>query len=838
MSVVLQPGDEDEYACFAVFDKDTKKLLYSKYNFNYAQYATDFSLSYENTHVKKRLLFFDFLKRNASDLRYAFTVKEELKQYFNTDDSEYMNQMQQYFDNYGYVLWDFNYISVGTFVNFTTILENEFSFINYDYETQISSILEFMYYDELDNIYTRYNFNFDAYSQGLNVFGSKLCIFSDFLLRMKFLSGNAGSFIGYNNIPENFRQYFDKSNNVGLRKYLSDYGIFSPYRNIKKNPSNINYEEYIKIINDKYAPLNIDSDVDAKIYFYKYGQFQQDIIPFNPSVTGKIDELRKSVCEVFQSQTKCSGFLFRGISQYDVVDGVQQIYLTSCYHLISNSKNQETIYAICYLNEYKDANNIYYPPQEVKLMFRVLGYDKFTDMMVCLYEPSLGYNLVNYSEETYYITKRLQIITFDTGMLSNYVGQEVMTLSSLGNITDSTFMTGKVIDSSFGSTFNDEFTLSSPSSILTDIRLSQGTSGSPLFITTKNGSDIEYKCVGMIVAKIGDDLQYSMAVNGNIFNAVLSQTQSIWYYYKRLFGIDNIDKIRFYTKDVFPKKWLGCACSYYNPCSPFIKKHPELIRLNYTGGVLVTDFIFGFNTNSKKFIYDPIDLGSQDAIQINTPLLTTQLYKRFLVSGNVPILLKSVELFDLINGNYDNFLLGKYTGQSTLDILTYGFVQYATVSNSLLYTNPVSRKFFKIIVTYFYFDGGQWVETSEPIGGNDTSWYNIYEDRVTKNKFRQHKFEYPTILANYLEPFGLYNSDTKLTGNGDWLLSNKGKGRKNTVTMLSTAIDSTCVMHPYGWCYTHNEPHVCNFLQNKFCTTHNKYCQVDSVYSSINNMKW
>jgi hypothetical protein len=758
---VLQKAPD--FICFAVFDKVSEKLLYSKYNFNYPLYAQNFGLNYENTHTKKRELFFDFLNRNVSDLRYAFTVKEELKQYFNTDDDEYMYQMQQYFDNYGYVLWDFNYISVGTFVNFTTILENEFSFINYDYETEISSILEFMYYDELDNIYTRYNFLFESYSQDFNIFGSKLCIFSDFLLRMKFLSGNASGFIGYNNIPENFKQYFDKSDNVGLRKYLSDYGIFSPYRNIKKNPSNINYGEYIKIINDKYAPLNINSDVDAKIYFYKYGQFQQDIIPFNISVTSKIDELRKSVCEVFQDNTRSSGFLFRGLPGYNVINGIQQIFLATCFHVISNSKNHETVYAICYINEYKDSNNNYYPAQEVKLMFRVLGYDKFTDMMVCLYEPELGYNSVNYPEESYHITKRLQIITLEPGMVFNYVGQEVMTLGSLGNITDSTFMTGKIIDSSFGSTFNDEFTLFTPSSVLTDIRLSHGTSGSPLFITTKNGSDIDYKCVGMIVAKIGDDLQYSMAINSNIFNAVLSQAQGYWFNNKRKFGIDNIDKIRFYTKDVFPKKWLGCTCSYFNPSSQFIKKHPELIRLNHVGGVLVTDFIFGFNTNTKQFIYDPIDLGSQDAIQLNTPLLSTQLYKRFLVSGNVPILLKSIELFDLINGNYDNFLLGKYSGQTTLDFLTYGFVQYATVPNDSTFTNAVSRKFFKLFIQYFYYNGGEWVETTEQIGGNDDSWYNIYEDRVTKNKFKQHKFEYPIILVNYLKPFGFYTSDTKLT---------------------------------------------------------------------------
>ena len=59
---------------------------------------------------------------------------------------------------------------------------------------------------------------------------------------------------------------------------------------------------------------------------------------------------------------------------------------------------------------------------------------------------------------------------------------------------------------------------------------------------------------------------------------------------------------------------------------------------------------------------------------------------------------------------------------------------------------------------------------SEKNGGNDDSWYNVYEE--TYNKFRQHKFEYPTILTNYLEPFALHNSDTELTKTSDIRICN------------------------------------------------------------------
>ena len=72
--------------------------------------------------------------------------------------------------------------------------------------------------------------------------------------------------------------------------------------------------------------------------------------------------------------------------------------------------------------------------------------------------------------------------------------------------------------------------------------------------------------------------------------------------------------------------------------------------------------------------------------------------------------------------------MGKYTGQSTLDILTYGFVQYATLFNTVKYTNPVRRKFYKIYFEYLHFNGKEWVETTEIIGGNDNTWYNEYTD--------------------------------------------------------------------------------------------------------------
>ena len=170
---IIQPYQD--YACWAVFDTTSQKLLYSKYNFDSVKYEGDYIVSdLSNDPVeRKRQLFFDFLIKNDADLNKPFQILEILKQYFIPITSD----IQQYFDNYGYTLWGFNYITLGSFVSFNTILENEFLLTYYDYDS-IQAIFEFIFVDDENRIYTKYNFKFTNYSNDFNIFGSKLCIFT------------------------------------------------------------------------------------------------------------------------------------------------------------------------------------------------------------------------------------------------------------------------------------------------------------------------------------------------------------------------------------------------------------------------------------------------------------------------------------------------------------------------------------------------------------------------------------------------------------------------------------------------------------------------------------
>ena len=145
-------------------------------------------------------------------------------------------------------------------------------------------------------------------------------------------------------------------------------------------------------------------------------------------------------------------------------------------------------------------------------------------------------------------------------------------------------------------------------------------------------------------------------------------------------------------------------------------------------------------------------MSQQNITKIDTPLLKSNMYSKFIFSGNVPIVLKSIKLYDGVNGEYKTFVLGKYKNQVSLDCITYNFLQNGTVENSPEFTNLVYRKFPKITFEYYYYNGKVWILETEEIGDNDETWYNIYKDSLG-NTFYQHKWEVPLFIAPYLEPF-------------------------------------------------------------------------------------
>jgi hypothetical protein len=286
------------------------------------------------------------------------------------------------------------------------------------------------------------------------------------------------------------------------------------------------------------------------------------------------------------------------------------------------------------------------------------------------------------------------------------------------------------------------------------MHISVGQSGSPLFM--RDPKDNILKCVGMLNAKLGDDYQFSMGINNNLLRRVVNNGISYWFRLIKTYNIDDIEQISFNIQEIFPKKWLGAEFEYYNPLNTTNDKAFSNFTLN--GGIVLTKFVLGFNTVTKCFVYNYDELSEQSVKKIDTPLLKSKIYQKYIYNNRVPIVIKSLKLYDYINGIYKKFNLGKYKNQHGMDIFTYGFMQSGTEINASIYTNKNLRKYSSIILEYYYYNGKNWILDEEEIGGNDDSWFNIYTDEYG-HIFKQHKWEFPAIILPYLTSFTKGSND-------------------------------------------------------------------------------
>jgi len=740
----------DDFYCFAVFDPSTKKLLYSKYNFDFPKYRLDKGISDASGNSA---VFHHFLTLNVTDLWKPFTVKNELKQYFSTITPE----IQEYFDLYNYVLWDFNFRTLETQITWDTTMKNQFDLIYYDYVTEIPIVCEFLH-DDGDSILSKYNFDFDRYSLDFNVYGSKVSIFYDLLLRITFLSGNTLGYIGYNNIPEKFKNYFftDGSSQTQLSQYLEKYSVFSSFTNVKRSIENIDFDIYKTYIENR-GNIIFNSTRDAKIYYLTTGQFQQDVITFIRDKDDLIKEFSDSVCTVISTNDYGTGFLIRGPTEADIRNGVQQIYLVTCYHIIETS-DKNTLFVSC---NYKGST--------IQLMFRIIGFDRHSDICICMYDDTLPYNAAFYPEDEYNIRGNLKLINIISD-IKNYMGEKICTVGNPSLIDNESYMEGIIMDTKYSGNFDDMAVLSYPATILTNMHVSIGQSGSPVCVIDETN---KLQCIGMINSKTGTSAQYCVAINNNLFKSIVFNGISAWFSLLRKYGKEDFENLRYYSQNIYPKKWLGVYFSYYNPVYSYSNTNetPELKSFPYVGGVLIHDFILAFNNNTKKFVTNYDGLSEQNITKIDTPLLKSKMYSNFILSNNVPIVLKSIKIYDGVNGEYQTFMLGKYANQVSMDCITFNFIQNGTVENSPEFTNLVYRKFPKITFEYYYYDGKLWNLETEEIGGNDETWYNIYKDSIG-NTFYQHKWEFPLFIAPYLEPF--CNMSSLISGRYD---GNQRSGR-------------------------------------------------------------
>ena len=129
----------EEMIYFAAFD-DEQNLLYTKYNFDYVQYALDYGLPPPTTYETKVVIFKDFLEKNGTTYDKPYSVEPEYVKYFFPITANIIT----YLTTYGYTIHP-NYMHIedpDSYIPEDVLIAQQFDLINYT-DTEIQRLQDY-----------------------------------------------------------------------------------------------------------------------------------------------------------------------------------------------------------------------------------------------------------------------------------------------------------------------------------------------------------------------------------------------------------------------------------------------------------------------------------------------------------------------------------------------------------------------------------------------------------------------------------------------------------------------------------------------------------------------
>jgi len=583
---------------------------------------------------------------------------------------------------------------------------------------------------------------------------TKLSVFTDFVIRTQYLNKSIIGSYGYGKPTDSFKKYFIQTYD-NFENYLLKNSVTSIYKRVYNSFPNILWYQYA----DNNPELSDLTETELQEQYISYGQFELLIINFIQVINYNVNKIIRSLVTVNSENQNSTGFLYNG-NNYNIVNGEIQVYLVTVYSVISNSLNKNIIFGtIDYFDEVSQIQ------VNCKLAFKIIGYDIYTNVLVALYDPNLDYNIQFNSDLNIKTIPRINI----DGLSNPLKNSSVYAMGNIGEIDTNDVISGKLMNNRYRGNYHNTFFLGFPESYLINFNIEDGFFGAPVFIendyyranlsfdkfivseTRVKGTRVRDDCIGMIIGSIGDNLQYTVALSGFYLSAVVNNAISRWYNYGPLYDLKNINLLNFFIKDSYTKKWLGIEATYYKNNS--IIDSDAFSNFNLMCGLIVSNFIVGFNTLTEEFIVDTLELDKYNVVKINTPLLNTKMYSRFVYNNNVPIIIKFINAFENVESKFGNFLLGLKTNQCYgYESITYDLSQINSQLNDPKYINRVKHSYPQIRFTYIYYDGNTWKEDTEIVGDNTPEWYNEY---ITDTGYLlyQHKFEFPLSLISYTTPY-------------------------------------------------------------------------------------
>ena len=679
---------------FIQCDQNSKLPIYTLFNFDYNKYKNDYNILSDS----KYTIFSEFWNNNFFDYKKPFVVRSDLTSYFFNIEQKIID----YINNYGFLHNNFfSKAKISTYIDNETLLKQQFD-LNYYNNNQIRKLQDF-YYEDDNNLYTKYNFDFIKYSNDFNIYGSNLLLFTDFISRNIQIINNSNNHTY--GLYEDFKKYFILSNKSLLKKYLLDYSVTSVLNYSSHNLNNINF---IK------SNLNIDNYLINE-------QFKQIPIYFIDKNNDYSSIGKQSCCSFITKSNYSSGFL------YDHEDG--NLYVVSTYHNVLDDIDEFYIWASFH---YDDPNS--YMSISTTAQFRIMGIDKRSDIVIGIYDPNLNFNKEFNVDLSPY--KPLKINR-------KHVVSDGDNVVLIGNSSETAFqhiVLGKIIDSIYAGTINESVR---NYSYLIQSYLSTGMSGSPILY--KNNQN-ELSLIGMINSKLTKSPQLCIGIQNyilyNILNTLIENYNENLVIYKNNFVLLNNS-----IKEGYNYSFLGASGFYYNQLHFENKnKYSSLANLNYAGGFLICNFFLGFNIETKQFIVSPKELNKKNVISIYSPLFNSKMYSRYLSSNN-PILLINYSYYDIQTDNYQKYNIGRLSTQKPFSTLMQGLQPIIKTKNDPKYKNQYIYTYPSIQYEYYWYNGQTWELENENIVGNKFVEYNDNNG----NLYYENRYQFPSILINYIQ---------------------------------------------------------------------------------------
>ena len=479
----------------------------------------------------------------------------------------------------------------------------------------------------------------------------------------------------------------------------------------------------------------------TKEKFYTEYQFELKEIPF--FAKKKEDVIHESVVTIYleNNSKQFTGTL------------VNEKYIITSYQFING---EDHFFAII---QHKNKSTV--------VEFEIIGYDKTTDIVVGHYNKMSAYNVCRkiHSLECHSVELKMNSNSLDKF-------QDVVIINN--NFKN---YKGVIIDTNYVEDYNVSSLENGlqPSIIIIETNLSN-MYGCPVFI--ENEKNRKNKKNEENEEKAEKELTLvSMIIYGNK-DACACQPYILYNVVTHIIYEFNLK-----TKNInaYPKAWLGIHCRNFMPSKEF--NTSQFIHFSYIGGILIEKFIVGYNKKLNTLIYNVNEFG-HDVIELQSILLKSKMYKLF-NKYKCPVILKSVAMFNDITSNYEIIYFGKYNNQKPYFYFTYGVLP------------KVNQK---MTMTYYYYNGAEWKEMDEIIGGDDDSLYVEY--KYNDAVYVQHKLEYPTVLNEYSCPKQLVNN-IKLINDISLLLSETTLNNKEycitlNITKPTTTAETYCLSGPYN----------------------------------------